>query len=507
MIEPAGSAGVRVAEPILALLERHPSSSSVLVEPASGDILTYDDLREVVERVARQLVEAGVEPGDAVAFSLGNGPEPIVLLLAASVAGAAAAPLNPAYTEDEFISYLADIRPRVMVTRGEEAPGARTGASALGIVAHELTGVHVVELALERLQLSGALPPRDPEAIALLLHTSGTTSQPKLVPIRQRNLAASARNIAAAYCLTADDVSHCVMPLFHVHGLIGSTLAAISAGAGVIVPRRFSAGSFWKESRDYGATFFSAVPTIHQILLAQAQNRDIPAHSLRFARSSSSALPGAVMREFEERVGVPLVEAFSMTEASHQMTTNPLPPGTRRPSTVGLPAGTEIAIVGDDWQPVPPGQHGEVTVRGAGVVDGYRDNPEANAASFRASWFRTGDQGYLSKDGHLSLVGRIRELINRGGEKISPLEVENTLLSHASVAEATVFAMHDAKYGEAVAAVVVTSDHVTVDALVRHCAQRLAAFKIPATIVVADAIPKGPTGKVQRRLLPSQLGL
>lgn len=489
-----------MGEPLLGLLEG--GSGRALVEPGSGETLSHDELREVVERLGRQLVAAGVEPGDAVAFSLGNGPEPILLLLGIAAAGAAAAPLNPAYTAEELAGYLGDIRPRLLVTRGDEAPGARPAAAALALEVRELGTRELagVEPARE-------LPPRDPDAVALLLHTSGTTSRPKLVPIRQRNLAASARSIAATYRLSGDDVGHCVMPLFHVHGLVGSSLAPLSAGGAVIATRRFSAGSFWRESTGHGATWFSAVPTIHQVLLLRAAQEGIPEHTLRFARSSSSALPAAVLREFEERVGVPLVEAFSMTEASHQMTTNPLPPGERRATTVGLPAGTEIRVLDDDWSPLPPGATGEVAVRGPGVVDGYRGNPEANAASFRGGWFRTGDQGFLSEDGYLSLVGRIKELINRGGEKISPYEVEEALLAHARVAEAAAFGVPDAKYGEVVAAAVVPRGAVAAEELRAHCAERLAAFKVPGSIVVVEQLPKGPTGKVQRRLLAGQLGL
>jgi acyl-CoA synthetase (AMP-forming)/AMP-acid ligase II len=495
-----------MTETLLASLEQ-PATRDALREPGSGDRLSYGALGDVVVRIARQLAAAGVKPGDAVAFACGNGPEPIVLLLATAAANAAAAPLNPAYTAAELVGYLEDIRPRLLVLRGEEAPGARPAAKALAIPTEELVGARAGELALAGVRGAAALPTPDPEAVALLLHTSGTTSRPKLVPIRQCNLVASAHNIAATYGLGPADVSHCVMPLFHVHGLVGSTLAPLASGGSVLTPRRFSATSFWEESVGGGATWFSAVPTIHQVLLARAVESCAPPHTLRFARSSSSALPGAVLAEFEERFGVPLVEAFSMTEASHQMTTNPLPPGERRATSVGLPAGTEIAIVDDAWRPLPAGVPGEVTVRGPGVVDGYRGNPEANAASFREGWFRTGDSGFLAGDGYLTLVGRIKELINRGGEKVSPYEVEAVLLEHTAVSEAAVFAVPDAKYGECVAAVVVAHARVSEDELARHCAERLASFKVPARIVLADAIPKGATGKVQRRNLASALGL
>jgi acyl-CoA synthetase (AMP-forming)/AMP-acid ligase II len=297
------------------------------------------------------------------------------------------------------------------------------------------------------------------------------------------------------------------MPLFHVHGLVASTLATLASGGCVIAPRRFSASSFWGDCKTYGATWYSAVPTIHRILLSRAEDgsADHAEHGLRFARSCSSALPGPLMAAFEQRFGLPLVEAYGMTEAAHQMASNPLPPGDRRAGSVGRPTGTEVAILDDDWQPLPVGAVGEVCVRGPGVVDSYRANPEATAASFRGGWFRTGDSGSLSPDGYLSLAGRIKELINRGGEKISPHEVEDALLGHPGVVEAVAFAVPDDKYGETVGAVVVTRSEVGGDELRAHCGERLAAFKVPVRVHVLDAIPKGPTGKVQRRLLAEQL--
>ncbi len=448
-----------------------------LVEPATGATLTYAALRTAVAGQASALLEAGVAPGDAVAFSLPNGPEIITLFLAVVAAGGAAAPLNPAYTAEELAAYLDDLKPRLYLT---EAP-----------VAMAVT----------------ALPPYDPDGTALLLHTSGTTSRPKQVPIARRNLLASAHTIAATYALGAADVSHCVMPLFHVHGLVASTLATLVSGGTVIVPRRFSAAAFWEDGATWGATWFSAVPTIHHILTTREREGVArPAHTLRFARSCSSALAPTLHGAFEQRFAIPLVEAYGMTEAAHQMASNPLPPGERRAGSVGIATGTELAILDSAWQPLPIGAIGEVSVRGAGVVSGYRENPEANAASFLDGWFRTGDSGRLDADGYLHLEGRIKELINRGGEKISPHEVEDALLRHPAVAEAVAFSLPDAKYGETVGAVVVLEVPVDPQELRAHCATQLAAFKVPDRIVIADAIPKGPTGKIQRRHMAALLG-
>ena len=483
-----------------------PDGAPALAEPASGERTSYGELRETAGRIGRSLAAAGIGAGDAVAMSLPNGPEIVAAFLGVVEAGAAAAPLNQAYTADEFHTYLDDLRPRAMLFMRGEQSAARAACDALGVRQLELTGARTAELGLHGVA-SGAAERRDPDATALLLHTSGTTSKPKGVPIRQRNLAASARAVAATYRLGADDASHCAMPLFHVHGLVASTLATLASGGCVIAPRRFSASAFWEECAAHAATWYSAVPTIHRILLSRAEDgaSEHAGNGLRFARSCSSALPGPLMQAFEQSFALPLVEAYGMTEAAHQMASNPLPPGERRAGSVGRATGTEIAILGDDWGALPAETVGEVCVRGPGVVDGYRANPEATAASFRDGWFRTGDSGLLSDDGYLSLAGRIKELINRGGEKISPHEVEDALLAHPDVVEAVAFALPDAKYGETVAAAVVTRSALAEDILRAHCGERLAAFKVPVRVHVVEAIPKGPTGKVQRRLLAEQL--
>jgi len=293
----------------------------------------------------------------------------------------------------------------------------------------------------------------------------------------------------------------CVMPLFHVHGLVATVLATLSTGGTVVLPR-FRPSAFWDDVAQHGATWYTAVPTIHSRLLTRALELTAPpTRRLRFVRSCSAPLPTVLWQRYEEAIGVPLVEAYGMTEAAHQMASNPLPPGERRPGTVGQATGIEIAVLDDDWQPVPAGEKGEVAVRGPSVVDQYLDNPVATGASFRAGWFRTGDVGTLSADGYLTLVGRVKELINRAGEKISPYEVEDVLLTHPAVAEAAAYPVPDEKYGEQVGVVVVLRGEATPKELAAHCADRLAAFKRPARVTILPEIPTGPTGKIQRRTL------
>ncbi|MEO8690183.1 MAG: acyl--CoA ligase [Solirubrobacteraceae bacterium] len=495
---PAGSPGT-----LLALLQGADQATAI-IEPRSGDATSYGQLREAIEHIARQLVAEGVEPGDAVAIVGPNDPAFLVSFLAVVALGASAAPLNPTYTEAEFRSYLQDLQAKRVLVRDGAGEHARAASGALGIGVLGLVGDRATEAALDGVDPAAERTDGDPDSVALLLHTSGTTSKPKGVPLRQRNLHASARSVAAGYRLTSEDVSHCVMPLFHVHGLVASVLATFATGGTVLVPPRFSASVFWDDAAAHGMTWFSAVPTIHQILVRDGAERpaDVP---LRFARSCSSALAPTTWRACEDAYGVPVTEAYGMTEASHQMTTNPLPPEERRPGSVGVATGIEVGVVDERWMQLGAGTSGEVVVRGPSVVDGYRANPQANAEAFRDGWFRTGDLGALSEEGYLTLHGRIKELINRGGEKISPHEIEDALLSHPAVAEAVAFPEPDPKYGERVGVAAVLVGEGSTEDLVAHCAERLAAFKVPARIVLVDTIPKGPTGKVQRRRLADQL--
>jgi acyl-CoA synthetase (AMP-forming)/AMP-acid ligase II len=471
-----------------------------LVVPGSRASLSYAALQRALDRAAGRLAALGVREGDRVALAAANGPALVVAFLALAARGAAAAPLNPALGVAELAAELDDLRTSRLLHDSAAKASAAAAAAAAGVPASAIgledALLHIDGRAGDPLADAGS-----PDALALLLHTSGTTSKPKTVPIRQRNLVASTGAVARTYKLTGEDVTMCVMPLFHVHGLVAAVLATLSTGGTVVLPR-FRPSAFWGDVARHGATWYTAVPTIHARLLARALELPAPPeHRLRFVRSCSAPLHTVLWQRYEEAIGVPLVEAYGMTEAAHQMASNPLPPGERRPGTVGRATGTEIAAVGDDWQPVPPGADGEVAVRGPSVVDQYLDNPAATAASFRDGWFRTGDVGKLSADGYLTLSGRVKEIINRAGEKISPYEVEDVLLAHPAVAEAAAYPVPDEKYGEQVGVVVVLQGRATPRELAAHCADRLAAFKRPSRVTILPEIPKGPTGKVQRLTL------
>ncbi|PYP85502.1 MAG: AMP-dependent synthetase [Blastocatellia bacterium AA13] len=489
------------------LLERTDSSSVALTVAGTDLSLTYEQLGNHVDALASRLREFGLGKGDRIATALPNGLDTVLAFLAAASV-ATAAPLNLAYKEEEFRFYLEDTGARALIVPPGGAPEARSAAS-------ESTLILEIECNGSRATLTPVKQPASQadsnaaseynQDVALMLHTSGTTSRPKRVPLSQPNLMASVRNIAAWYQLGKEDVSLCVMPLFHVHGLMASTLSTFLTGGTVVVIPRFNALSFWSTVREHKASWYSAVPTIHQMLLARAKQGARPsgAEHLRFIRSCSAALAPRMMAEMEERFGAPVLEAYGMTEASHQMASNPLPPSERKAGSVGVGGSVQITILDPQGNHVERESAGEISIKGPNVFGGYEGNPEANASSFSNGWFRTGDQGYLDQDGYVVLTGRIKELINRGGEKISPREIDEVLLTHAAVAEAVCFGLPDRVYGEEVAAAVVLSGPTAEADLIKHCKLALSDFKCPKKVFIVDTIPRTATGKIQRRHVAS----
>ena len=481
--------------------------------------LSYRGLLDQVDATARCLNGAGVGLGDRVAVVLPSGPEMATCFL--SVASASScAPLNPAYRAEEFEFYLDDLRARALILPRGEASAARRVAERRGIRIFELVrrpggpaGTFTLETGVGS---AGGGRFAEADDVALLLHTSGTTSRPKLVPLTHRNLTASARQIQMTLELTGADRCLSVMPLFHIHGLIGATLSSIAAGGSVVCTPGFQAPKFLGWLEEFQPTWYTAVPTMHQSILARAilararvQARAVSGGRLRFIRSSSAPLPPQVMAELERVCGAPVIESYGMTEASHQIASNPLPPAVRKLRSVGRPAGPEIAVMNARGNLLPHGATGEVVIRGQSVTAGYGDNPAANREAFCDGWFRTGDEGYFDADGYLFLTGRLKEIINRGGEKISPREVDEVLLDHPAVAQTVTFALPDEKLGEDVGAAVVLRDGATVGELElkEFAAARLADFKVPRRIVILDEIPRGATGKLQRIGLAQKLGL
>jgi acyl-CoA synthetase (AMP-forming)/AMP-acid ligase II/acyl carrier protein len=490
--------------------------------------LTYAQLFAQVERTAAELEGLGLRRGDRIGLVLPNGPEAAVAFLAVASC-ATCAPLNPAYRADEFQFYLADLKAQALIVQAGVDSPARAVAQSHGIALIELTPALDHEAGRFTLSMVGRVSPSAPQLapvstdgalgetrptssdVALVLHTSGTTSRPKIVPLTHANLCASSLHIAATLQLRPEDRCLNVMPLFHIHGLVGALCSSLAAGASVLCAPGFFAPRFFEWLEEFRPSWYTAVPTMHQAILARA-----PAHRdaivrcpLRFIRSSSAALPPQAMAELEAAFGVPVIEAYGMTEAAHQMASNPLPPRARKPGSVGLAAGPEVAIMDQTGTLLPAKRPGEIVIRGPNVTPGYADNAAANEAAFAHGWFHTGDQGYLDEDGYLFVTGRLKEIINRSGEKISPREIDEVLLAHPAVAQAVAFAVPDPQLGEDVAAaVVLREDRPTAERDLREfAAARLADFKVPRRVVIVSEIPKGATGKLQRIGLAEKLGL
>ncbi|MBI21164.1 MAG: AMP-dependent synthetase [Chloroflexi bacterium] len=472
--------------------------------------LSYKEFSDEILRGSELLTARGLKIGDAVSIALDNGIEFMISFLSITNAGGIAAPLNPTYTTEEFKFYFEDSKSKFLITSKEKSQ-AISAAEELNIIILKTDYTQKEFNFLEK--NSPLVNYKDPSIpsendVALFLHTSGTTSRPKGVPLTHKNLMQSISNITKHYSLSTDDNTLIVMPLFHVHGLIGAALSTLSSGGKVIIPPKFSASSFWDQVKQNNVTWYSAVPTIHQILLNRADQDNAPYESFRFIRSCSAALAPIILENLERRFGAPVLEAYGMTEASHQMSSNPLPPKIRKPGTVGNPTGIEIGIMdmSDTKNILERDQIGEIVIKGENVTSGY-NNKSANKESFVNGWFRTGDQGIIDKENYLTLTGRIKELINRGGEKISPLEIDAILLKHPNIIEAVSFGVPNIKYGECVQAAIVTNKDSNEEEIRKYCLEYLADFKVPEMIHITKTLPRTATGKLQRRIIGEKFGV
>ncbi|MFO1171097.1 MAG: acyl--CoA ligase [Hyphomicrobiaceae bacterium] len=502
------------ADTIAKLLAGKDQNRPALGAPGAKS-LTFGGLTALAHDVRSGLASAGVGRGDRVAIVLPNGPEMAAAFVTIAQA-ATTAPLNPAYRADEFEFYMSDLKAKALVTlQGFDTPARgvaeKLGTAIIDIVPDSEKGAGAFKLVVPQGAKARPVEEPGPDDIALVLHTSGTTSRPKIVPLAQSNVAASARHIGATLGLTAEDRCLNIMPLFHIHGLIAAVLSSVAAGGETVCTPGFNALKFFAWLDEVAPTWVTAVPTMHQAILSRAErNQDILARrKLKFIRSSSASLPPQVMLELEKTFGCPVIESYGMTEAAHQMASNPLPPRARKPGSVGIAAGPEVRIMSEDGTLLANGELGEVVIRGPNVTKGYEANPEANAKGFTNGWFRTGDQGVMDEEGYLRITGRLKELINRGGEKVSPLEVDEVLMDHPAVAQVVTFGMPHDKLGEEVAAAVVLKEgqQATEREIREFALQKLADFKVPRKIVILAEIPKGATGKLQRIGLAQKLGL
>lgn len=485
-----------------------------VIIPENGPKFSFSQLQALVADFQKQLAEVGVGKGDAISMALPNGLEFTIAFLGACAQRCISAPLNPAYKKSEYEFYIDDLKSKVvLVPRGfvekndASVQAAREFKAAVAEVYWD--GKHVqVDLIIRSGLQKTDVQTAQASDIGLVVHTSGTTGKPKAVPLSHKNLTRTMLNVGRTYQLTPEDRTLLVMPLFHVHGLMCALLGSLQAGASVVIPAKFSAQTFWRDFAKFKCNWYTAVPTIHQILLRSPHPSQLP--EIRFIRSCSSALAPSTMSQIEETFKAPVLEAYAMSEAAHQMTSNPLPPQPRKPGSVGLGQGVDVTILDAKGNELPIGSEGEISVRGENVTSGYLNNPKANAEAYtEQGWFRTGDQGKLDDQGYVFITGRIKELINRGGEKISPIELDGALLTHPKVSEAVAFAVESEMYGQEVACVVVVKDGETLTAedITSHMVEKVAKFKVPKVVYFTDAIPKMGSGKVSRKLVADKFSV
>jgi acyl-CoA synthetase (AMP-forming)/AMP-acid ligase II len=483
--------------------------------------LTYRALRRQIDYTLATLNGAGIGRGDRVATVMNNSPEAATTFLCLA-AGTSFAPLNPAYKESELEFYLNDLKPKVVIVDEVNASSAVIPAAGkLGIPTVRLCtnkdgpagefALDTSELPSHHFVNRGGYA--DSEDEALILHTSGTTGRAKMVPLKLKNLAASAYNISRTLSLTSADTGLVIAPMFHIHGLMAGILSALYAGGSIFCPpSAFSPTKFFEWMKEGQPSWYTGVPAMHRLILEIGTRPEfvdiVNKSALRFIRSSSDSLPPVVLEALEKMFRTVVVESYGMTEAAHQMASNPLDRARRKAGTVGFPAGPEIRIMADDDTFLPAGEEGHIVIRGDNVTNGYFENPEANAKDFKNGWFDTGDIGSFDSDGYLTISGREKDIINRGGEKIMPVEVTYLLLQHPAIAQVAVFGVPDALLGQRVGAAIVLreGEMATEEGLKVFAAEHLARFKVPERWAFVDDIPKGPTGKVQRKLLPYQLG-
>ena len=503
-----------MSQTISSVLSTHLSDTKA-IGASNREWLTYGGLRELTKSVQTTLRENGIAKKDRIAIVLSNGPA-MASAFVTIAQSAITAPLNPSYREDEFAFYMDDLKAKAIVVSKDYDGAAVSAAERLKIkIIRLVESEKIAGLFSLDVEKDGDIVEEEAvneNDIALILHTSGTTSKPKIVPLLQSNIVASASNIAKSLSLSSSDRCMNVMPLFHIHGLIAAVSASLSVGASIWCSPGFNALSFFSNLDEAKPTWYTAVPTMHQAILARSgRNAEtIRNNQLRFLRSSSASLPTQVMGELENCFGAPVIEAYGMTEATHQMCCNRL--DKQKPGSVGIPAGPLVKIAHEVDECLIQGT-GEVVISGDNVTPGYENNFEANEKSFfrinGERWFRTGDQGAFDKDGFLYLTGRLKEIINRGGEKISPLEVDSILLDHPEINQVVTFALPHPKLGEEVAAAVVLSlgSKSAEKDLKGFARERMAEFKVPRKIVILDEIPKGATGKMQRIGMAEKLGL
>ena len=494
------------------------NKDNVFIQSPDEKEITYGELLNYIEDTYFKLCSLKIKKEDKIAIVLGNGSFMACTFIAIA-ANYTSCPLNPSYTKEEFKFYYDDLKVKAVIMEENKSVDAKEAANELGVKVINLKRENISnDIALDINNIKNKdkyLPLSTEDDIAMVLHTSGTTSRPKMVPLSQKNLLASARNISNTLNLTENDKCLNIMPMFHIHGLIAAILAPIYKSGSIITPPGFDALKFFRWLDEYTPTWYTAVPTMHQAILARApRNKEIIKNNqLKFIRSSSASLPSIVMKNLENTFNTSVIESYGMTEATHQMTSNPLPPSKRKAGSVGLAAGPEVALLCDKeiMHNIKKNRNitGQIIIKGDNVTTGYINNPKANDESYIDGWFLTGDEGLFDEDGYLKITGRLKEIINRGGEKISPKEIDEILLEHKSIQQAVAFSVPHEKLGEDLYAAVIIKEKedINENQIKEYCKQRLTQFKIPRKILIVDEIPKGATGKLQRIGLHEKLGI
>ena len=495
------------------------NKNNVFIQSPDETDTTYGELINYMADTHAKLAFLKINKEDKVAIVLGNGSAMACTFIAIA-ANYTSCPLNPSYTKEEFKFYYDDLKIKAVIIEENKSIEAREAAKELDIRIINLkskTKSRSIELDIKTdiKNKDEYLIESDQDDVAMILHTSGTTSRPKMVPLSQKNLLASASNISNTLNLSEEDKCLNIMPMFHIHGLIAAILAPIYKSGTIITPSGFDALKFFRWIDEFKPTWYTAVPTMHQAILSRApRNIDIIKNNqLKFIRSSSASLPSTVMKNLEQAFNTCVIESYGMTEATHQMTSNPLPPNKRKAGSVGLAAGPEVALLKNNKiihnNKANKDITGQIIIKGENVTSGYINNPKANSESYIDGWFLTGDEGIFDKDGYLRITGRLKEIINRGGEKISPKEIDEILMEHEYIQQAVAFSVPHEKLGEDLYAAVILRDNNSINEneLKDYCRKRLTQFKIPKKILIVDEIPKGATGKLQRIGLHEKLGI
>ena len=495
------------------------NKNNVFIQSPDETDTTYGELTNYMADTHAKLKFLKINKEDKVAIVLGNGSAMACTFIAIA-ANYTSCPLNPSYTKEEFKFYYDDLKVKAVIIEENKSIEAREAAKELDIRIINLkskTKSRSIELDIKTdiKNKDKYLIESDQDDVAMILHTSGTTSRPKMVPLSQKNLLASASNISNTLNLSEEDKCLNIMPMFHIHGLIAAILAPIYKSGTIITPSGFDALKFFRWIDEFKPTWYTAVPTMHQAILTRApRNIDIIKNNqLKFIRSSSASLPSTVMKTLEKTFNTCVIESYGMTEATHQMTSNPLPPNKRKAGSVGLAAGPEVALLKNNKiihnNKANKDITGQIIIKGENVTSGYINNSKANSESYIDGWFLTGDEGIFDKDGYLRITGRLKEIINRGGEKISPKEIDEILMEHEYIQQAVAFSVPHEKLGEDLYAAVILRENKSINEneLKDYCRKRLTQFKIPKKILIVDEIPKGATGKLQRIGLHKKLGI